>query len=512
MLKQLNFEDGLPRSLEAAAVYNVIAACHISVEKMDEAEKNLNTALDIEREHKLRDHVFLCETLKQLGVVYERRGDWTKSLDYYNKTLEMAQRLARPNNASDMARIAAVYNNMGIIYDFIYRYEPAKRYYRLACRSYDEAFKVGTDKDYHHAKGEVLNNLACIYDIEGDYETSQKLNQEILNIYKDTLGDRHLNVGKVYVNRGSTLYCLGKFKDALGQYDIALNIYTSLPVYPNQSIATVWSNSGESYRALGETAHAIKHIAKGFHLRLSVHKDASEKNLDVAMSHKILADFYMNEGELRLAYTYARCALKTFLSSVGSEQHPDIGCIHNILGEIARRRDDVSGSIRLHQTAFTIFFRTLPPKHVMVADYFYLAARTYLDQRNYFRALLYCVYAKAMYKKCVPNHPNLSEILSLMARIYEAQSDFVRTKEYDRMAVQHAVACRNNINPMLLAIYYDNYGKICCRTHDFAKAFRSWAKARYLRCHLIKKRKERRTSDIDFYLNFQKLSKRRASI
>jgi tetratricopeptide (TPR) repeat protein len=148
----------------------------------------------------------------------------------------------------------------------------------------------------------------------------------------------------------------------------------------------------------------------------------------------------------------------------------------------------------------------------MVADYFYLAAQTYLDQQNCFRALLYCTYAKAIYKKCAPNHPNLSEILSLMARTYEAQRDFVRAEEYDRMAVQHAVACRDNVNPMLLAIYYDNYGKDCCRTHDFVEAFKSWAKARELRCHLIKKRKERRISDIDFYFNFQKSSKRRSSI
>jgi tetratricopeptide (TPR) repeat protein len=512
MLKQLDFERVQPRPLEAAAVCNIIAACYNSVDNMDKAERYLNIALDIEREHKLEDHVFVCDTLRQLGVVHERRCDWEKSLEYYDKTLRISQRLARPHNTSDMARIAAVYNNMGIVYDLTHRYEQAKRYYHEACKIYDEAFNADADKDYHHAKAETLNNLACVYDTEGDYQTSQKLNQDILNIYKVTLGDRHLTVGKAYVNCGDTFYCLGKFNDALQKYDKALNIYTSLSIRPNQSIATVWSNSGESYGALSKTALAIKYIAKGFHLRLSIHKDASEKNLDVAMSYKALANFYMNQGELRLAYIYARCALKTFESSLGSDQHPDIASTYNILGEISRRRGDTGDSIRLHQTAFCIFSRTLPANHVMVADYFHLAAQTYLDQKNYYRALLYCTYAKAIYRKSTPDHPNLSEILSVMARTYEAQLNFVRTDEYDLKTVQHAVACSDNVIPALLATYYDNHGRDCYRTHNFSEAFKSWGTAKNFRRHLVKKQKERRTSDIYFYFDFQKIYKRRSSV
>ncbi|CAF4936439.1 unnamed protein product, partial [Rotaria sp. Silwood2] len=55
----------------------------------------------------------------------------------------MAQNLARPNNPLDLARIAAAYNNIGIIYDLTHRYERAKYFYHLALKSYDQAFNAG---------------------------------------------------------------------------------------------------------------------------------------------------------------------------------------------------------------------------------------------------------------------------------------------------------------------------------------------------------------------------------
>ena len=478
---------------------------------MDEVERNLNTALDIEQEHQLIDHVFVSDTLRLFGAVYDRRNNWTTSLDYYDKALHMSQRLARPNNASDMARIAAVYNDIGIIYDLKHRYEQAERYYHLALETYDAAYNADS-KDYHHAIAETLNNLACVYDVKGDYERSQKLHEKILNIYQRTLGDKHINIGKAYVNYGGTFYCRGQFRDALDKFDKALNIYVCIPLRPNQCIATVLSNIGESYRALGETAQTVEYIVKGFHLRLNVHKQDSKRILDVAMSYKILADFYINEEEHRLAYVYARRALNIFHNSEESDEDPDIASTYNILGEIARRCGEISKSISLHETAFNIFSRKLPQYHIMVADCYHLAAKTYLDQRNYTRALLYCTYAKAIYKKCTPYHPNLSEILSLMARTYEFTLNFARTNECDRKAVQHAIACGNNTNPMLLATYHDNHDRNCYRAQKYVQAFKSWGIARDLRLHLAKKKRERCTSNIDFYLNVQQSDKRRYSI
>ncbi|CAF3155370.1 unnamed protein product, partial [Rotaria sp. Silwood2] len=511
MLKQLNVEHIRPRPIEAAAVYNIIAAIYYSSsEDLDEVENNLKIALEIEQEHQLTNHVFVCETFRIFGAFHDRRNNWAKALDYYDKTLRMAQNLARPNNPLDLARIAAAYNNIGIIYDLTHRYERAKYFYHLALKSYDQAFNAG-GKDYHHASAETLNNLACVYDTEGDYETSQKFQKKILDIYKNTLGDKHLNVGKAYVNYGITLYCLGKFRDALHQCDKALNIYTSLPLRPNQSIATVWSNAGESYRTLGETAHAIEYLAKGFHLRLSVHKNNATKNLDVATSYKILADFYMSQEELCLADIYARHALNIFQNSEGSDRDIDIASTYNILGEIARRRGELRASIRLHEAAFKIFSCILSQNHVMVADCFYNAAKTHLDQKNYSRAILYCVYAKYIYKKRTPNHSNLSEILSLMGRIYEAQVDYRHSneydrhrKEYDRQALQHAIACGDNANPLLVATYYDRQGENYYRTKQYVEAFNSWGTARELRLRLIRIRKERRTSNLDFYLDLHK--------
>lgn len=111
--------------------------------------------------------------LNNLALTYEHAGGPSKALSYYQKALDLAQKIG------DIKSQAVVLANLGSAYWKMGRFSEAKEYFE---QSLSLSQKLGDKK----AEASVLTNLAYTYESVGDlvsalelYEHAQLLNREI---------------------------------------------------------------------------------------------------------------------------------------------------------------------------------------------------------------------------------------------------------------------------------------------------------------------------------------------
>lgn len=152
------------------------------------------------------DHTLLTDILMQISNVYCRLKDYTKAFEINDKATSLSKVY------SDSTRLAACYNNRGIIHYSLNEFKTAEQFFRNALQINR---RIGDIK----AASANMNNL-CLY--EGNSEEKLALIQEAIIINKNmnatwALGENYNNMGKQYFFAGQytkALEALAKAREA----------------------------------------------------------------------------------------------------------------------------------------------------------------------------------------------------------------------------------------------------------------------------------------------------------
>ncbi len=148
----------------------------------------------------------ISNLLNNLGAVYFSKGDDAKALEYYLGSLRIAEEI------NDKKRISTANVNMGAIYF------NNKATWDQALTSYEKAMKISEELDYHDGIGTAAMNMGELYLAQKDYSSALNILNKALVAFRKTGGSvsHSLNIiGNTYLEQGNLELALKYQKEAI---------------------------------------------------------------------------------------------------------------------------------------------------------------------------------------------------------------------------------------------------------------------------------------------------------
>jgi CHAT domain-containing protein/Flp pilus assembly protein TadD len=308
-------------------------------------------------------------TLNNIGLIYAKLGQYSESLDFYQKALKISREIG------DLAGEGTTLTNIGVIYDSLGQYSQALDFFQ-------QALNISREIGDRVAEGTTRNNIAAAYAGLAQYEQALDFYQQALNISRE-IGD--------LAGEGVTLTNIGVVYLSLGEYSQALDLFRQ-SVFTQSEIGdlagkgTTLTNIGEVYGNLGQYSQALDFFQQALSVRLEIGDRAGEGTTlnSIAAAYAYLGqyeqalDFYQqalnisreigdragegtilnnigaaynNLGQYEQALDYYQQAL-TIIREVG-DRAGEGGTLNNI-GEVYRNLGQYSQALDVFQQALTI--------------------------------------------------------------------------------------------------------------------------------------------------------------
>jgi tetratricopeptide (TPR) repeat protein len=232
--------------------------------------------------------------LIRLGSVYWRKRDFEKTLEYYQQSLDLAQRLQnkRGNNRA--------YGGIGVVYLFLEKYDEALEWL-------DKALALDRELGNSFGVARHLGNMGAIYYAVGDYPQALLCYQEAVKIEKE---NEHLATLAVWLGSIGNVYKeIGEQDLALDYYDQAITLEKELEDRFNLCEALL--GKGEVYLQRGEYGRAKALIEQGRRLADEVQRKETQFDGRLLEARLLAKTGYPKE---------ARHHLKTMLANLDEEE------------------------------------------------------------------------------------------------------------------------------------------------------------------------------------------------
>jgi len=286
--------------------WNRLGQLLITLAKFDKAEALYEILLKQTTDQKEKAYIF-----NQLGVINKHRGEYSKALEYFEKSLEIYKKTL-PANHPDLA---TSYNNIGSVYKSMGEYSKALEYYEKSLEIRKKTLPAN-----HPSLAVSYNNIGGVYDSMGEYSKALEYYEKDLEISKKTLPANHPDLATSYNNIGLVYKSMGEYSKALEYYEKSLEIWKKTLPANHPSLATSYNNIGLVYKSMGEYTKALEYYEKDLEISK---KTLPANHPDLAQSYNNIGWVYRNKTDYKKALDYYERALDIKQRSLPSN-HPSI--------------------------------------------------------------------------------------------------------------------------------------------------------------------------------------------
>ena len=220
--------------------------------------------------HDINDKQHVARSLNNIGIVYEKQGNYSMALDQYFSALKTAEEI------SDNNLIATILCNIGHIYTY-------QSDYKKTLDIFFRALKIAEDIADKTITGRILNSIGVVYDIHGDYSLARDHFFKALKTAQE-MSDRSL-VATIYTNIGISFSHQKKYSQTLDYYFKSLTISESIG--DPKTMAENMCNIGSIYTVMSNYADAYKYLYRA----LGIYRNIGAMN-DVDMCYYALSELY----------------------------------------------------------------------------------------------------------------------------------------------------------------------------------------------------------------------------
>ncbi|CAF3469288.1 unnamed protein product [Rotaria sp. Silwood1] len=265
-------------NLKAARGWSRLAFILIKIGEASKAEQLYKILLEKASSNKDRADYNLL-----LGSVYDDMGEYSKALSYYERALDIREKVLSPNHPD----LALCYNNIGSVYANMGKYSEALLYYEK-----DLKISQQSRTSIHPNLAISYHNIGNVYAIMGEYSKALSSYEQALAIDKAILPENHPELATSYMNIGAVYDRMGEYSKALSFHEISLEIkIKALP--PNHpDLACSYNNVGVVHFNMGEYSKALSYYEKDL--------DISQKNLPSTHPHILESKKYIEMVKKRL--------------------------------------------------------------------------------------------------------------------------------------------------------------------------------------------------------------------
>jgi len=222
------------------------------------------------------------------GVSWVNRSDFNQTLDYYNRALDIAEKMGEPH------ALGVVYNNLGSLYHTMADYPKALDHY-IKSLEFSETRQMST----------TLDNIGRIYKKRGNYPKALEYYNRSLRINQlkgDQGGEAIVlsNIGEIYRDQKD-------YGNALEYFTQSLNIFEQ--INHQVGIADTYNLFGTLYYMQGESSKALDYYKKG----LQISEQLGNKNI-ISVTLNNIGEIYQKQGEYGKAIDYCQRSYEISIS------------------------------------------------------------------------------------------------------------------------------------------------------------------------------------------------------
>jgi tetratricopeptide (TPR) repeat protein len=437
-------------------------------EKSLELKNNLGERLELKKKRGYED-IFIS-TLSNLGISYLRSGDLNKAADYLNKGAELAK------ESRNTYLIGRTLNNLGILHDH-------KGDTRKAIEYYEESLREKRKSGDISGIASSLSNLARKYELQGNRSKSIDYHVESIDL-KKKLGDLQ-GIAQISNNLASMFVSRLDFERALEYCNEALGKFEHLG--DTVGIASIYNTMGELHCKTQEWDKAFFYYSQSLEIAKKI-----DNKLGISVNLNSLSIIMRLKGNLENSMRYAKESLALAMQldySRGVAYALDN--IGNIYQEIAHVKDFTKRGL-IHRIPIELEMATKWHQKALIMHKELgdlegiLAALTNLGiaYKNSlcFEEALNCYKEGVETAKKLNDTESLARILNNIGTVYDMKSDIriYDTEECSRKAMHYytqSLEIKKRLgNQADIAITTFNIGSIYCKRGEYIKGLKIFEK------------------------------------
>ncbi|MEQ8787232.1 MAG: HEAT repeat domain-containing protein [Pirellulaceae bacterium] len=337
-------------------------------------------------------------------------------LDDAQEQLALCKRLQGVKHAD----YATSLNNLAHVYQMQGDFEKAEKHVREAIAVYKEA--VGVEHPHYAA---ALEHLAGLEMHQFHFDESERLYQAAMAIVGKTYGEEHLkyalslnNIGHMYLQQGRHLQAREFFRDALKICRLQGEQESPLRAVCLKNLALVSIVEGDYSQGLNLMLASVE-ATKTSH---------GEKHPGYADALSSLGFLYLNQGDYSLAESHLRQALAIEEETVG-EKHPLYAATLQSLAQVyvyQGKFEEATGFLRQSLEITEDFYGKDHLQNVLILSNL---GSVYARRNDYEHAAAEYERARTIVRNSQgEKHPNFAMVSRNLASIYSQQGDYERAE------------------------------------------------------------------------------------
>ena len=320
-----------------ALSYNGIGTVYLYQNRLDEALKEYQLALQtFEKSHHTRNSNY-ASSLQNIGIVYSMTGNYENAEQYFLKSLRVNQEVLQSNNP----KLASLYLNMGRFYQIVRNDAKAIEYMKLA-----EIFYTYQNQSNSILAGTLFLNIGVIYIYTADYEKAQSYLDKSLEIILAKSPGNLADILTIYLNMGFIAEKKGDYTLAKDYYQKGLSIGDKLP------------NSVKILRGMANVSYKMSDkVNADVYYKLALQRSVEmygEEHPETAVTYLRYGDFLSEIGD-KQALNYLNKSLSVYKKTFGNV-NIDVSTAYNYIGRYYSRINNYTTAIRFFQLSLIAGF------------------------------------------------------------------------------------------------------------------------------------------------------------
>ncbi|CAH3026870.1 unnamed protein product [Porites evermanni] len=316
----------------------------------------------------------LVDCYLNLGIVYNKRGNYSEALQSYNRALTTATKYFGEEHETT----ANSYRQLGVTQYSMHDYSAA-----LQSLQHELAIRMKLFGEEHETTADSYSQLGVTQYSMHDYSAALQSQQRALAIHLKLFGEDHESTAESYRELGVTQCNMHDYSAALQSHQRALAIRIKLFGEEHEGTA-------DSYRELGVTQHnmddysaALQSNQRALAIRIKLF---GEEHESTAESYRRLGVTQFNMHDYSAALQSEQRALDIHLKLFG-EEHESTADSHRQLGVTQYNMHDYSAALQSHQRILAIRIKLFGEEHESTADSYRELGVTQNNMHDYSAAL-----------------------------------------------------------------------------------------------------------------------------
>lgn len=249
MLKE--YENSYNNKSKNASYFNNLGKILYKIGNYDKSLDSYNKLLEIlETKEKTLEFV---KASNNIGIIYNIKGQKRTALEYYKKSLDVAKKIELIKTPKYMANL---YNNIANIYNTPTSSDKALNYYNKSLNIFNN-----DTKDNNIEISAIYNNLAIVYLNKKKYNEALTYSLKSLKIKKQRKKE-YIDIANTYNNIGIVNFYQKNFSKSISSYKKAVELREKILGKDNNNLASSYYNIGVLYLAKGDKRKSISYLNK----------------------------------------------------------------------------------------------------------------------------------------------------------------------------------------------------------------------------------------------------------